>query len=187
LSAWIPVKFEIRITPGKISCISRRIKRQKALALGAQSEETLHNLSKQNVGLLPVLDYVIRSRASVQNDLTQIEMTRSNLDHSRHLAVSNFEFLDQDIANLERLKEVSGTDISDDERTELHYLFAGAGPSIEVRLRVDDLSECEILQDKSWGLLAYWKTKQSRASGDFLKISEHAVNCLEKLLDHMEA
>jgi hypothetical protein len=161
--------------------------RQKALALGAQSEEILHNLSKQNAGLLPVLDYITRSRASVQNDLAQIEMSRRDLDHSRHLAISNFEFLDQDIVNLERLGDISGTDMSDDERTELHYLFGGAGSNIEARLGIAEQSEGETLQDKIWDRLAYWKTKQSRASGDLLKVCSHAVNCLEKLLDHMEA
>jgi len=160
--------------------------RQAALALGAQSEEILRTLSAQNTGLLPVLDYVTRSRVSVQNDLAQIEITRRDLDRVQYLAVSNFEFLDQDITSLERLENVSWADISADERAELYRLFGGSGPNIEARLGFAGHIEPDAIKDKIWDRHGYWKTKLSRASGDLHKVCEHAVTCLDKLLDYME-
>lgn len=159
--------------------------RREALKLGVRSEDILR--SQKDPALALVLEYVIRSRSSVQNELKQIETTQHDLDRIKHQAASNFEFLDHDIACLKCLEALPKGEISEEERTELYRLFGGNGPYIWMRLGLAAAADItEAVKDRLWDRHAYWAQRRWRASDDLLKVCEHATESLAKILDHLE-
>jgi hypothetical protein len=162
--------------------------RKGDLELGARSEHILSDRVQGEAALGPVLEYVTHSRAAVQNDLQQIETVRQDLDAIRARAAASFQFLDSDIACLKGLESLSGEEaLSAEESAELYRLFGGDGPEIHMRLGLPaDADLNEEVKDSIWDRHAYWANRKVRASGDLRALCEHAVGCLDKILDTLE-
>jgi hypothetical protein len=162
--------------------------RKGNLELGAKSEAILSDRVQGDATLSPVLEYVTHSRASVQNDLQQIETIQQDLDAIRARATARFQFLDSDIACLKELESLSGEEIlSAEERAELYRLFGANGPDIRSRLGLPaDGDINEEVKDVIWDRHDHWASRKVRASGELRALCEHAVVCLDKILDALE-
>lgn len=161
--------------------------RKKDLELGAKSENTLRNLGIKDASLSVVLEYVEKTKATMQHDLEQMQNIRSDLDHIKVKAERNFQFLDNDISCLKCLEANKDEELSQEEITELYRLFGGNGPDIFTRLGLPQATSLtKDNENQVWDRHHYWTNRRLSVSGDTLTVCEHAIICLEKILNYLE-
>ncbi len=161
--------------------------RNKDLELGRYCQKMLTKLQLPQAVAEPVLQYLNNSLSTVEKELLQVETIRRELDTLKHQAGSNFQFLEADLSCLDALETVPAETITAEEKAELYRLFGGLGPDLWSRLGLLSSSvQSQATIDQIWDRRDYWATRQARASKALLPLCEHAVACIDRILQNLE-
>lgn len=163
-------------------------RRQDERRRADQAAEVVRGLLESTPVLGSVLDYVADSMSAVENERQRLEANWIALDRIRTRAEHSFRFLDEDLAGLELLERLGAEAISEAaERTELQRLFGGEGPDIHHRLGlVPDAPLDAAVVDRVWDRRDAWAVRRGSASRELNRIIEHALDCLDRILDYLE-
>lgn len=161
----------------------RRTDRQRS----DQAAELLRQLIPTTPALGLVLDVVTASTSAIDNERHRLEATWAQLEKIRARAEQGFRFLDADLAGLQQLECLGATILTSAERAELRRLFGGDGPEIQQRLGLAlDTPLAEIIADAVWDRRDAWAARHTQAARELAPLCEHAVDCLDRILEHIE-
>ena len=150
--------------------------------------DVLRGLMTTTPALGSVLDYVSGSMSAVENEQQRLEATWIALDRIRTRAEHSFRFLDEDLAGLEQLERLAAESVVEaTERAELHRLFGGEGPDIQYRLGLAPEAPLDAtVVDHVWDRRDAWAERRRSASRELDRIIEHALDCLDRILEYLE-
>jgi hypothetical protein len=161
--------------------------RRHDLQRAGRVEQVLRDLAPANPALGEALAYVTSSKSAVENDQRRVEESWEDLDAIRSRAEAGFRFLDADIACLESLERLSEEELDDVERAELHRLFGGEGPEVRRRLGLaPDTPLDRAAEERVWDRKDHWAVRRAQVARETARLCEHAVDCLDRILDVME-
>jgi hypothetical protein len=162
--------------------------RRDEIGRADQAAELLQGLVSSTPAFEPVLDYVTASKSAVENEQHRVEETWNELDLIRHRAESGFRFLDADVACLEILDRLGLNELADAaESAELRRLFGEDGPDVRCRLGLArEMPLDSSIEEQIWDRRDHWAARRAQASRDVARLCEHAVDCLDRMLELIE-
>lgn len=158
------------------------------LVLGQEALDILRRPEfNTNPDLRKVRGYVETSAQTTQKGVVQIQSLHNTLVSITEAARRNAGQLQDDMDFQEKLSELDGSLIEENDRLLARCLLGADGPAVWTRLQLDSQEELhERGHEVAESQLEHWRKFRIRAYGDSRPLCDHLIERLNEILDYLE-